>query len=401
MRKNEFLTALFIAKKNILKNRSSILLTILIISFSFISSTIIFGILNDVGYDLQENFIETTVGHVILEPYKNKDKIENVENVLRKIKTLPSVVGVSAVTKKFIRIYDKYENYIDSEVYIVDPEDFSFVSVIDDGIKEGEWLNKGELGNIVLGCINVASCNTIKGFNSVDVRVGETLNFSSNGYKESKLALKGIYKYRYNEIEIVSYITKETAKEIFLDYDQNKADQIVILLPDRTYSEEVVNQLSLMNLNLKILTWEDKSSMFSSIVDSFNILGNLSFFIGILISSISIYVILYINILNKRTQIGIIEAIGIKSKIVSTSYILLSLFLGILGALSGIILTLLVVEYFKFNPIRTGINELVPQIGPGIFILVSVVIIFASVLSGYIVSRRITKQNIIEAIFHG
>jgi putative ABC transport system permease protein len=123
--------------------------------------------------------------------------------------------------------------------------------------------------------------------------------------------------------------------------------------------------------------------------------------LGLLISAISIYVILFINILNKKTQIGIIKAIGIKSKVVALSYIMLSFFLGIIGSILGVGLTLLMVKYFEFNPIHTGVGELVPQVDLEIFLFVGTAIILASVISGYIVSKRITKQNIIEAIFHG
>ena len=77
MRKNEILTALFIAKKNILKNRKSLFLTIFIISLGFISSIIIWGVLQDTGHDMQENYIETNMGHVILESYEENEKIEN------------------------------------------------------------------------------------------------------------------------------------------------------------------------------------------------------------------------------------------------------------------------------------------------------------------------------------
>jgi putative ABC transport system permease protein len=401
MRRNEILTAFFIAKKNIIKNRKSLFLTIFIISLGFISSIIIYGVLKDVSHDLQENFIETNMGHVILEPYDNNEKIETIDNVLAKIKVLPNILGISSITKKSARLYDKNNNYIDTEIYIINPEEFSKTSVVDDLMKEGSWLNKGEKDKIILGCINVENCNNVKAFNSIDVGVGESIRSLSNGYPEFELTLKGIYQHRYNEIEIISYITQETAKTIFLDYNSKEADEIIILLSDRSHSKEMVAELSKMNLNVEILTWEDKSSMFSSIVDSFSVIGNISFFIGILISAISIYVILYINILNKKTQIGIIKAIGIKSKVISLSYILLSFFLGIIGSIVGIILTLSMVEYFKFNPIKTGIGDLVPQVTLSLLFLVGTTIILASVISGYIVSKRITKQNIIEAIFHG
>lgn len=401
MKKNEILTAFFIAKKNIIKNKSILLFTVLIISLGFISSIIIYGVLKDVSYDLQENIIETNIGHVILEPYGNNDKIENVENIIKKIKTLPNILGIAKINKKAARIYDSNGDYVDTEVYIINPEDFSRVSVIDEIIKEGSWLNKGEKNKILMGCVNVEKCNEVKALDTVDIGVGEKVITVFNSHPETELTLQGIYDHVYFEVEIISYINEDTAADIFDDYDSTMADQIVIRLPDRSCSDNLIEEISKIGINAKILTWEEKSSRLSSTVDSFAIIGNISFFIGLLISAISIYVILYINILNKKTQIGIIKAIGIKSRVIALSYVMLSFFLGVIGSAMGILLTLSMMGYFKFNPIKTGIGYLVPQVTMQVFLLVGFAIMFASIISGYIVSKKITKQNIIEAVFNG
>ena len=401
MKKNEILTALFIAKKNVIKNKSILIFTILIISLGFISSIIIYGVLKDVTYDLQENFIETNMGHVILEPYGDNDKIENVENVIKKIKTLPNILGIAKVNKKTARMYDSNGDYIDTIVYVINPEEFSQISVIDGIIKEGSWLNKGEKNKILMGCINIDKCSEIKAFDTIDIGVGEKVRTIFNGYPETELTLQGIYDHRYFEIETASYINEDTAIEIFNDYDSSMADQIIIRLPDRIYTQKTIEEISKFEINAKIFTWEEKSSRLSSVVDSFEIIGDISFFIGLLISAISIYIILYINILNKKTQIGIIKAIGIKSRVIALSYVMLSFFLGVIGSIMGILLTLSMVEYFNFNPIQTGVGELVPLVTTKIFLFVGSAIMFASIISGYIVSKKITKQNIIEAIFNG
>ncbi|MCK4553089.1 FtsX-like permease family protein [Candidatus Pacearchaeota archaeon] len=401
MKKNEILTAFFIAKKNIIKNKNILIFTILIISLGFISSIIIYGVLQDVGHDLQENFIETNMGHIILEPYRDNDKIENADNIIKKIKALPNILGIAKINKKAARLYDLNNNYIDTEVYIIDPEEFSQVSVIDEIIKEGSWLNKGEKNKILMGCINIDKCNEIKAFDTIDIGVGEKVRTIFNSYPETELILQGIYDHKYIEIEITSYIDEDTAMEIFSDYDSTTADQIIIRLPDRSYTQETIEEISKFEINAKISTWEEKSSRFASVLDSFEIIGDISFFLGLLISAISIYVILYINILNKKTQIGIIKAIGIKSKIIALSYVMLSFFLGVIGSIVGILLTLFMIECFKFSPIQTGVGELVPQVTIWIFWFVGFAIVLASVISGYIVSKKITKQNIIEAIFNG
>jgi len=401
MKKNEILTALFIVKKNLIKNKSALIFTILIISLGFISSIIIYGVLQDVGYDLQENLIETNMGHIILEPYKNNEKIEDVDSIIKKIKTLPNILGISKINKKTARLYDSKNNYVDTEVYIINPEEFAKVSVINEIISWGSWLNKREKDKIILGCINIDKCNEIKAFDTIDVVVGEKVTVIFNSNPAIELTLQGIYNHRYIDIETISYISENTAIEIFSDYDPTKADQIIIKLPHRDYTKAALDELSNMHINAKISTWKEKSSKFSSVLDSFLIIGDISFFIGLLISAISIYVILYVNILNKKTQIGIIKAIGIKSKVIALSYVMLSFFLGVIGSILGILLTLLMVEYFKYSPIQTGVGELVPQVTPQIFLLVGFAIVLISIISGYLVSKKITKQNIIEAIFHG
>lgn len=401
MNKNEIYTAFFIAKKNILRNKGVLIFTIFIISLGFISSIIIYGALQDTSYDLQENYIETIAGHITLEPYDDKEKIENVENVLKKVKVLPKVLGAAAITEKSARLYDSNGDYIDTEIYVVDSEKFSYSSVVPGLFNEGDWLSKGEKDKIVLGCMNIKKCNEIEAFDTIDINVGESFLVAPTGYESTELVLKGIYDHRFIDIERISYVNKETANEIFGDYDSSEADKIIIRLSEREYTEETIEELNKMNLNLKISDWKEETSKHSSVIDSFLIIGDLSFFIGVIISAISIYVILYINIMNKKRQISIIKAMGIKSRVVALSYVFLSLFLGVLGSIAGIFLTLLMIEYFKFNPIQTGIGDLVPRVTPEVFSLVTLAIISVSIISGYLVSKKVTKQNIIEGIFYG
>jgi len=401
MKKNEIVTSFFIARKNLVKNRNALSFTLLIIALGFISSIIIYGVLEDVGNDMQQNFIDTSMGHVMLEPYDDAEQIENVDNLIKQIRTTSHVVGVSPVTKKSARLYDSNQNYIDTIFYIINPEYFAQVSIVDDIIKEGTYLNKGEKNKILVGCIHLQNCNDISAFERIDLGVGENARVVFSQNREAELSLQGIYDHNHLQAEVISYMNEATAKELFSDYDRTNAHQIIIRLSDMKFAEEVVEELIRLNINAKISTGEEKASAFSGTVDSFYVIGNLSFLLGIIISAISIYIVLYINILGKKTQIGIIKAIGIKSRVIFVSYVMLSFFLGIAGSIMGIVLTLIVIEYFKFNPIMTGVGELVPQVSASIFLIVLGAITLASVIAGYLVSKNITKQNIIGSIFHG
>lgn len=127
MKKKEASTAFFLARKNISRNFRSLSFTILIISLGFISSIIIYGVLRDAEYNLQQDYIETSMGHIVIEPYEKSGKLENTDVLLKKIRTLPEVICAAAITKKSARFYDSDSNYVDSEVYIISPKDFSEV----------------------------------------------------------------------------------------------------------------------------------------------------------------------------------------------------------------------------------------------------------------------------------
>lgn len=400
MKKNEILTALFIAKKNILKNKSSLFFTVIIISLGFISSTIIYGVLNDTSYDMQENYIETTIGHIILETYEKENRIQNVNFIKKKINYLPEIIGITDLSLRYGRLYDSYDNFINTEIYIVNPNDFGDVSVIPNIINQGDWLNKNNNNSIVVGCVYIENCNENIAFDRLSLEVGNKVKIISDNSKNN-ITLYGIFDHNFIQVELASFVNQETAKVLFNDYNPDEADQILIKLDSRESTNKVIEELSKINLNLKISSWEEKSSKYSSIIDSFLIIGDLSFFIGILISAISIYIILYINILNKKNQIGIIKAIGIRPKVIALSYVFLSFFLGIIGSLLGVLLTFLMVEYFKKYPIVTGVGNLIPLLPFRVIIIVFTTIVAASVISGYFVSKNVIKQNIIEAITNG
>jgi len=401
MKRTEILTAAFIAKKNISKNKKTLLLTTLIIALGFISAIILYGVLKDTGYDLQENFIEMTIGHVVIEPYEDAEHLENYEEILRKIRTIPGTENIATVKKRPLTLQNREGETIRTQVYIVRPEDYKKTSQVDDNIVEGEWLNKGEAGKIVMGCILLKHCNPTEEYKRINLHLGEPVTLFSEEGTSLHVSLQGIYKHTFTDLELIPYITEATAQQIYPDYDETTTDQIIIRLANREQTREVIRQLETLTLNAKIVSWEEKLVGFSSIIDSFSIIGNLSFVIGIIISAISVYIVLYINILHKRTQIGIIKAIGIQSRVVELSYLLLSLFIAVIGTIGGIILTQLMILYFTFNPLHTGIGSLVPQVTFQVFLVVSLAIIFTSALTGYLVSKQITKQNIITAITNG
>jgi putative ABC transport system permease protein len=394
-----FKIALFLAWKNVIKNKNKALLTILIISLGFISSIIVDGVLQDTGYKLEQDFIDTSFGDVILEPFEKNDKIKGVNNILKKIESIPYVEGASVLTKANGRLYDSRGGFIDTQILIVNPEDFEKASLIKSMLNEGDYLTENGKNNIFMGCLNLKSCSTFSDSTpNIDVDIGKIVLANFNNGVKANLTLIGSYKHSLATVENINIMSESTAKRLFSDYNEDTADAIIIRLQNRDLAQEAIQELAFLGIDARISDYKEKLAFYSQTVESFNIVGDLSFLIGVIVSAISVYIIIYINALNKKVQIGIMKAIGLKSIIISLSYAIQGLFYGILGSILGIGLTYLMILYFTLYPIQSSIGNLIPRVSISIFILVSIAIILSSTLTGYIASRRIIKKNILESI---
>jgi len=392
-------SAFFLAWKNISKNKSKVFLTIFIISLGFISSIIIYGVLIDIGNNLEQDYIDTSFGDIILEPFEHNAKIENTPNILDKINTLPDIEGAAAISKVSGRLYDKEDNYIDTQILIVNPADFEKASSISSFLYEGDYLGKRASNDIFMGCLNLKSCSKFAdSMPSIDLDIGKETEAQFSSGERVNLTLVGNYRHSFALVESINVMSEDTAQRIFSDYDKTKADVIIIRVQNKEITQQVIRELAFLGVDAKISDWKEKLAFYTQTVDSFNTIGNLSFLIGVIISAISVYIIVYINALNKKVQIGIMRAIGVRSKIISLSYTLQGLIYGILGSILGILLTFLMRFYFILRPIHTSIGNLVPQVSTGTFVLVAIAIIIASTFTGYFASRRIIKRRILDSI---
>jgi ABC-type antimicrobial peptide transport system permease subunit len=93
------------------------------------------------------------------------------------------------------------------------------------------------------------------------------------------------------------------------------------------------------------------------------------------------------------------KGIGISPRAIQYSYVFQALFYGIVGSIIGLVLTFGVLKpYFAANPIDFSFSDgiLIATI-PGSLIRVSI-LLFVTLLAGYIPAKLIIKKNTLDAI---
>ena len=85
---------------------------------------------------------------------------------------------------------------------------------------------------------------------------------------------------------------------------------------------------------------------------TFGILGNIISSIGLVVTAITMFIVIFINAITRQKFIGILKGIGVNAKTVEISYIFQSLFYALAGSAVGLFITYgLLVPYFSSNKI--------------------------------------------------
>ena len=128
-------------------------------------------------------------------------------------------------------------------------------------------------------------------------------------------------------------------------------------------------------------------------------LGNVFSSVGLVVSSITIFIVIFINAITRKKFIGILKGIGINGKVIEISYMFQSIFYAVCGSLIGLVLLYGILQPFiAAHPIDFPFSDgiLVAPLGGTLF-RISLLII-STLIAGYIPARMIVRRNTLDSI---
>ncbi len=141
----------FLAYKSIAKgNKGTSLLTILIMALAFVNLMFMSSLFTGLTDASENQVIETLYSNIVIEPKDEETYIKNPDSILKKVDSVPGVLGTSAqyITASTIVHEEKSGAWT---VRSVDPDDEIMVSSVPEMMIAGEYLSKYDRGEIVIG----------------------------------------------------------------------------------------------------------------------------------------------------------------------------------------------------------------------------------------------------------
>ncbi len=379
---------------------------------TFLNLIAVSGILVGIIVGAEQAVRESSLGDIVLTPLSSEEVILGTESVVRHIAMYPEIQSYSVRHKGSALLEANYKERRDlsaerdtANVIItgIDPLQEDKMTNLASQIIEGEYLNPEEEGYILLGAYYLDEYAQKFGdvFDSVsNVKVGDTVRISAYGVSK-EMTIKGIVYSKVDEISLNTYINEREFRRFFGKTDRD-ANQIVIRLFDQETDVKIKDSLLAVGIDesAKIQTFEESLPKFLiDIKKTFNVLGTFIGSIGIVVASITIFIIIFINALSRRRHIGILKGVGIERQVIEIAYVAQAAFYALTGSFLGALLTYgVLVPYFSENPIQFPFSDGILSADPEDTFYKFLVLFIITLIAGFLPAWMIARQNTLNSI---
>jgi len=379
-------------------NRFTLGLTVLIIGLVFVMLVFQPALLAGIIQVENNQIVDYMYGNIAIEPKEHHLYIEDVSYLTEKINRIPGVVASSPryVTAATFTYHD---TTLGKTLTSVKPSDEAQVLTIPDKMIAGEYLSDGDRDQIVIGELLAGhkdtSLDKLKSLGGV--HVGDTIDVTfSNGVVRT-YHVKGIFETQSTTVDQTGFITTKEMESVMGLSDKAS----IVLVKLSTTGDENNFRTTMLSYGIQepIKTWSEEGAGFvGDINTSFSLINTIMIVFSLVIGAIVIFIVIFINTVNKRKQIAIMKAIGIKKEVIINSYLLQVICLCIAGIVIGLLMFDLIVYYLTTHPIRFPIGDIAPIIEPVRLLGSVITLLVVSLIAGYIPARKTVDEEILDAM---
>ena len=397
----------FLAIKAI--KRSNKMMTIAIIGVmtaTFLALIVISGVMSGLIEGSIISFREKALGDLVISPLDNKNVILNSSAIIDVLKNEKDVVGYSPRYSGGGSIEANWKTLKSNDVankrsvsfYGIDPVLEDNVTKLSENVKEEDASKYVLLGKDMVQKYSVASdidpslLRNVEPGAKVRITVGSTTN---------EYTVKGIIVVKNQDIgQKVFFVDSELERlESLLPQD---VAMIAVKLKEGVDPKNVKATLVANGFDqyAKIQTFEEGTPSFvNQMKQLFGVMGTMFGSIGIVVAAITLFIVIFINAITRRKQIGILKGIGINSFAIEFSYVFQAVLYTAIGCLLGTLIVFLFIKpVIDAHPIDFPFSDGIIVVETTTTIIRVCVLLLIAVLAGYFPARMIVKRNTLDAI---
>lgn len=335
--------------------------------------------------------VNVMTSHLIIMD-ENNNYINNTKNITEKLNKISFVKGYSERLKKSAFLQFK-QHLIGCELIGIKPSQEKKITLLENFISKGRFLNDSDKNGTILGD-DFAKKIGIKLGEVIHANFGE-INLSKN------FEVLGILDTGIVDVdEKAIFVSKETLENIFRI--KNTASEILIktnsALKSKSYKLDLEREE--LDNNIKILAWQEKLPHIEDMVEGYRTIKKISQIMTVIGVMVPVAVLMYINVKNRKREVGIMIATGMRTKTIFFIFLFETLIIATIGVFFGAGFGSLLVFYYQHYPVVRRKNFVIyPYVTAFTFIIPMSVIFIMTILSGLYPAIKASKIDPIDAIW--
>lgn len=387
------------------------LFIIFIMMLTFLNLLVVRGVLVGIPDSSLENARSDDTGDVLVSRLDGKQEIEKTYEITQYLDTSPYVRSYSVRYTSGVTIESDYQrskkdatnaSKRNATALGINPVDEQAVTGVEKFITEGRMIRPGETGSVLIGqgLLDDATTANFTGEDLLqNVSVGgKVLMTINNQTKEYRVI--GIVSSKGQVDNRVFMLDSEL--RTLLGRSNTNASSIAIRAIQESYDSLLVDDLKKQSF-AEFAKFETSvqavGEFLNDIKTIFDFLSTFVGLIGVFISAITIFIIIFVNAVARKQEIGITRAVGVPQSIIIASYFIQSLFYAVSGVLAALAVFFLLLDpYFRTNPIDFPFTDVFLSVDPSAITIQIAILLFSAGLAGYIPARMIIKQDVLSLI---
>lgn len=382
-------------------NIGVVILTISILVLAGLNLLFVPGLLEGLVKNANDQVKNTYAGDVVVESATDNPEITEAQSLIQQIKTIKGVTAITA--RNTLGAMISFENERNNCVVSgIQPETEKKVFTIDKTMFEGSFLEENDLDQIVLG-IEIAGADRtdieLYSRSLKRVHAGDKVNVSyANGINKVYM-VKGIFFTDFIQTDGQAFVSEKEFETVESGV-VNQTASIRIKTGNEAAIKTVTEQIKQLRSNIRVLTWEDYSGIVRSMTESFRVINTILNVVNILIAGITVFIVTYIEVTNRRRQIGIQRAIGITRTSIMVSYLLRSVFYAIIGAIfAGLIFSYVIIPIEAKYPFHFPLGNVFLQNSQGNMTRAGTILLASAIVASFVPVWLSLRIKILDAIW--
>jgi putative ABC transport system permease protein len=409
-------------------------LIVFIMMLTFLNLVATSGFLVGIIEGSSRAFKREWTGDLFVTNRNEKDYIERTTDIVSMLRSFPQIehystrvlAGAKIEANWWEKRKEEDANVVSNQIVGINPDEEDETTHLSQNIVEGEWLRNDDPRGIVLGSGYLAKYSRVADLVSLlkDVKPGDTVRVTVSTRQKNQspvpednlvqgvqttlpsavtqeFIVRGILNSKVQFVASRAYVLDSELKKMIGKTDAD-VSEIAIVMKDGVDPYTVKTPLLNNGFSdyAKVNTAEEGSPEFLvNIKLFFSIIGTILGSVSVVVALITIFIIIYINALTRRRQIGIMKAVGVTEFAIEFSYICQALFYVVTGSLIALFIIFgLLKPYIDAHPIDTPFASIVLVADPVSVAFKFLLVMIVSVFAGYLPARIIVSSNTLNAI---